>query len=428
MIRAEPVVSRLPLTQRARAALAITLGHGIRALIRATGRGSGTAYPGLVASRVAPRLLTSALLGLRGGLVVVSGTSGKSTTTKLLVKILRAHGLSVFTNASTANIRQGLLSDMLSDLRLSGRMRCDIAVLEMDEAHGAKIVAEVAPSTVLLTNVGTDQIDRFNDPALVAEMLGITARAARHSVVSNGDDELLERQLESLGDVDIHRFGVSREVLAAVPHGLGNASMAAERLTTGTIVSWIDGDRSTIEHGGQTLEVNLPARGAHYAVDVAAAIAAAAAVLKEDFDSELACAAISTPDPVFGRNQIVRIRGKQVEMVLVQNPASFQLNLDYLPAGLDQVMVAVGSDVRDFSYLWPVDTTPLTRVAVASGSQAEELALQLIYHDVVVGRVDSDLGRALDEFLALPEPTSGHKTIIFTADAMRKTRRHFGLV
>jgi UDP-N-acetylmuramyl pentapeptide synthase len=376
---------------------------------------------------VAPALLENALNGLRTGLVVITGSSGKSTTTKLLVRILRAHGLRVFSNSSTANIRQGLVSDLLADLAYSGAMRSDIAVLEMDEAHGARILEGVVPSTVVLTNIGTDQIDRFHDPREVALLLRAVARTATGSVVTNADDAMLEEIVSDLGSVAVHRYGLSSDVFGAMKHGTGSARTSTDRLHSGTIVVSVEQAMSTIRHAGRLLTVALPARGAHYAVDVAAAIAAASAILGDSFEAEWACLALLETNPVFGRNQLVSVRGKPVEFVLVQNPASFQLNLDFLPQELEQVMVAVGSDVRDFSYLWPVDTSTLARVAVASGTLAEELALQLVYRGVVVERVDPDLNHALDEFVALPPPSVGVKTIIFSADAMRKTRRHFGL-
>ena len=111
----------------------------------------------------------------------------------------------------------------------------------------------------------------------------------------------------------------------------------------------------------------------------------------------------------------------------MQNPSSFQLNVDQIDGPQEQVLVAMGSDVRDPSYLWPVDTSALGTVTIVSGSGAEELALQLIYRGVSIGRIEKDLGRALDEFLALPDPTTGVKTIIFSADSMRRTRAHWGL-
>lgn len=424
-----PARHRLPTrTARLRAVAAIAVGRATQVAIRLTRRGGGgTAFPGLLASKIAPTLLGDALSGLRGGLVVVTGSSGKSTTTKLLARTLAAHGLRVFTNASTANIQQGLLSDMLRDLRYNGRLASDIAVLEMDEAHAAKILQRVRPTTVVMTNIGTDQVDRFADPADVAHLLQRVAASATTRVISNADDAMLEQIVASLPGLAIYRYGVDQAVLDATPHGLGNAREADHRLVSGTIVESVSESSSSIRHNDERFEVSLPARGPHYAVDVAAAIAAASAILGKAFSSERARAAIQQPDPVFGRNQLVSVRGKQVEMVLVQNPASFQLNIDYLPKSLDQVMVAVGSDVRDFSYLWPVDTSPLSKVDMVSGTLAEELALQFAYRDVSVAHVDNDLRRALDEFVALPDPRHGVKTIIFSADAMRKTRRHFGI-
>jgi hypothetical protein len=130
---------------------------------------------------------------------------------------------------------------------------------------------------------------------------------------------------------------------------------------------------------------------------------------------------------VFGRGEVVTVRGVPVEFVLVQNPASFQLNVDELDEGLDQVLVAMGSDVRDPSYFWPVDTGRIGRARIVSGSKAEEMALQLLYQGVRVDEVEPDLPKALDRFLALPAPDRGVKTIVFTADAMRRTRAHLGL-
>jgi UDP-N-acetylmuramyl tripeptide synthase len=131
---------------------------------------------------------------------------------------------------------------------------------------------------------------------------------------------------------------------------------------------------------------------------------------------------------VFGRGEVVTVRGKTIEFVLVQNPSSFQLNIDSLEAGTEQIIVIIGSDVRDPSYFWPVDTSGLGHVLIASGLKAHDIALQLAYDNVRVDRIEPDVATALDAFLALPDPSFGVKTIIFSADGMRRTRAHLGLV
>ncbi len=76
----------------------IIIGRIVRAVARMRARGGGTGIPGLVMNTIAPGFLSSTLNSFPCGLVIVSGTSGKSTTTKMLVSILEAHGMRVFTN------------------------------------------------------------------------------------------------------------------------------------------------------------------------------------------------------------------------------------------------------------------------------------------------------------------------------------------
>ncbi len=412
-----------------RYAPAVLLGRAVRLAARLRKRGGGSAVPGLVVNRVAPGFLSAVLGGFRDGLVVVTGSSGKSTTTKMLVAVLEAHGRRVFTNPSTANISQGLSSALLERVDLRGAIDADLAVLEMDEGHGALIAPQLSPRLVLLTNVMTDQIDRFFDSEKVVRLLTTIADRATETVVSNGDDAMLEDVARGLSSgVCVERFGVSGAVLAGLPRGLGYARTAPSRITQGTRVEAASGRTATIEVADAALTMNLPAKGVHYAVDAAAALSAARVLLGVGFDTDLAAETIGTMAPVFGRGEITNVRGVDVEFVLVQNPASFQLNVDALDEGLDQVLVAMGSDVRDPAYFWPVDARRLRRARYVTGSKAAELALQLSYQGVQIDVVEPELGVAIDAFLALPTPQTGMKTIIFTADPMRRTRAHLGLI
>ncbi|MEY4558861.1 MAG: hypothetical protein RL024_1019, partial [Actinomycetota bacterium] len=93
--------------------LAMALGKTARFLLRLVRRGGGSALPGTIAATIQPKLLERAIQSAPQGLVVVSGTAGKSSTTKLIVALLEAHGLRVFTNPSTANIKQGYYASIL---------------------------------------------------------------------------------------------------------------------------------------------------------------------------------------------------------------------------------------------------------------------------------------------------------------------------
>jgi lipid II isoglutaminyl synthase (glutamine-hydrolysing) len=106
---------------------AILIGRLTRFAVRLVRPGGGSALPGLVLSKLAPGILRSTFTRFPQGLVVITGSAGKSTTTKMVVGIARAHGLSVFTNPSTANIKQGFFSSILEKSNPLGKIRADVA-------------------------------------------------------------------------------------------------------------------------------------------------------------------------------------------------------------------------------------------------------------------------------------------------------------
>jgi len=105
---------------------------------------------------------------------------------------------------------------------------------------------------------------------------------------------------------------------------------------------------------------------------------------------------------------------------------SMQLNLDNLVGSPEQVLFAIGRDVHDPSWMWSVDLKNLKRVSTVSGFNYADAALLLAYNEIPVGSVQPDYFQAIEDFLALPKPSKGMKTVIYSADAMRRLRRHLG--
>jgi UDP-N-acetylmuramyl tripeptide synthase len=110
--------------------LAVLVGKLVRQVVKL--RGGGSAYPGRFALFVYPNLLKRTLSNFRLGVVLVSGSNGKSTTTSLTVAALESQGLKVFTNSSGSNMPRGIGSAIIHSARLSGEIDADIAVIEVD--------------------------------------------------------------------------------------------------------------------------------------------------------------------------------------------------------------------------------------------------------------------------------------------------------
>ncbi|CAB4625334.1 unannotated protein [freshwater metagenome] len=409
---------------------AILIGRAARTLIRKVRPGGGSALPGLILSKIAPGLLAKTLNSFPDGLVVVTGSAGKSTTTKMLVAIARAHGKTVFTNPSTANINQGFYSAILERSNIFGLIQGDVAILEMDEGHAAEITKRVAPRQSTILNVLEDQLDRFVDPSIVREKLAMVARRTKGPILLNADDQntvIIGADLSS--DANVVWFGIDETVIGSTKHGLGAAPTYLpnlERPNVDAEIQSVAGTTATVLIAQQQVSFSLPNRGLHYALDSVAALLSARSYLGSDFDLDLAASVLNDLPPVFARGEIAQVGAEDVEFILVQNPMSFQLNLDNLSTKPEQIMVAIGRDVHDPSWLWTVDMSNLTHVDMVSGYNFAEIALRLTYAGVPIGEVDGDLESALTKFFSLPAPSSGMKTVIFSADAMRRTRRILG--
>jgi UDP-N-acetylmuramyl tripeptide synthase len=397
-----------------RAILAVLIGKLLRFLVRLVRPGGGSALPGVVASKLDPNLLSSALASLDQGLVVVSGSAGKSSTTSYLVTLLEAHGLRVFTNSSTANIRQGLFASVLKQGNWRGQLDCDIAVLELDEGHGAVLAAELEVRLAVLTNVLSDQLDRFNDPDDVIAMLKQIGSAAK-VVVLNADDKNLA-QLEF--EVPVLGFGLSIET--------AKSQRAVYALNFGShprvpIFAEVGQDCIVLlsEAEAKFDIVSLPE---HQALNFSAALAALYQLIEPS--ESIIRSVCKELKPVFARNEKIEVSGVDVSIRLVQNPTSFQLNLDELLPDQTPLMLMAGRDIHDPSWLWTVDFSRVKKVDIVGGFNAHELSLRLAFAGVEVGAVIQDASAAADSFLAISG--TGH-TVLFSADAMRRVRRHWGL-
>ena len=175
-----------PMDLPIRTRLAAAVGGGIGALSRATGRGSGSVVGGHAVLAIDPLALERLSSGRQVSLV--SGTNGKTTTTKLLACALSSRGQGkVVTNLLGANLPTGLVASMAA-----GPPRVP-AVLEVDEAWLARVAARTRPSLLLLLNLSRDQLDRNNEVRQVAQRWRQACEdlSADATVVANADDPLV---------------------------------------------------------------------------------------------------------------------------------------------------------------------------------------------------------------------------------------------
>lgn len=371
---------------------------------------------------------------MRGGIVVVSGTNGKTTTTKMLSAILREHGLKVFTNPTGSNFTRGVISAMLPQLPASGRLSADVAVLELDEAHAIRFAAAVRPTHALLLNVARDQLDRFAEIDHTARLLAKLAARTTQGVVLNRDDSYIARIAADPGVPPATYFGLDESMRHRLDE-LQEADVRFEEDSTPPPLGPVDGvlreidDRDfdlTFGDGLVLGPVRLRQRGLAAMINATAAVSTARRLLGDRFDASATERALRAVQPPFGRGEVIDVDGQPLELVLVKNPAGFTVALATYLSSPVASMIAINDNVadgRDISWLYDVSFASLTDrgVAVTSGVRAYDMALRLYYDDVHTEHIEPDLTAALDHLLAThrDEP----KRIFCTYTAMMALRR-----
>ncbi|BBE22654.1 glutamate ligase [Arthrobacter sp. MN05-02] len=413
--------------------LPVLVGKAVRVASRL--RGGGSAFPGLVVERLDPGFMGRALSGLPQGVVVVSGTNGKTTTTKMVVELLEGQGLTVFTNRTGSNFTRGVAAALLGEVDWRGRLKADVAVLELDEAHAVHFVKLVPPRHSLLLNVLRDQLDRFGEIDATTRLLERIALATTGTVVLNREDPRVAGLASSVPAAEVVYFGLDASLRSTFPNDdelRGAEDIApASALPADVVLRSVDGNSAEFEVAGTTTRTDLRLRGVYNIFNAAAALAAARAVLGGTADTARLFSSLAAVEPAFGRGESLVVDGQALELVLVKNPSGFRLGLkSFDPAGC-ATMIAINdnyADGRDMSWLWDVDfdSLGLGGVDVVSGVRAYDMALRLKYDDVRVGAVEPDITDALTEFV---RSSAGRpKRIFCTYTAMLAVRRELSKI
>src|SRR5262249_56138963 len=142
--------------------------------------------------KVFPGYLPRAITELSQGVVVVTGTNGKTTTTKMVATVL-AQRYRVLTNDTGSNFVRGAITTAVERSSWTGRLPYDVAVFELDEAWAVRFTQVVAPQRLLLLNVMRDQLDRFGEIDTTAKLLGRLPAAPTHALALHPHDPPLAR-------------------------------------------------------------------------------------------------------------------------------------------------------------------------------------------------------------------------------------------
>ena len=428
--------------KKIRVFLAVAACKLTRGLIRLLGRG-GTDFPGRVALKLCPGLLGELAKGVTT--VLVTGTNGKTTTSRMIEQSLADSGISYFANKSGANLLSGVTAEFAAHSTLLGRCRFDYALIETDEAAFKYISKYVKTKAVLVTNVFRDQLDRYGEVTHTLEniRLGI-ANCPDATVCLNADDSLCTSLADELGDrvlfygVDVPIYPSRVAELSDAPYCIrckheyrydyvtyghlggyvcpncGYRRPTPRVSVTDVKLSDIDRSEIVVAANGTSYPatVNLP--GGYNIYNACSAMAMGVAL---GLDLSVVSAALGRFSCGFGRMEKFHIGDADLRMILIKNPAGCNQVLNFLssvstPYFFTACLNDRAQDGTDVSWIWDVDFERLAEMGdvlsavYVSGVRAEDMAMRFYYAGVPREKivVEKDYGKLTDALTAQALP------------------------
>lgn len=430
---------------RVRLGAAVGAGKGAGLATRLLRRGGGTALPGLVAERVHPQLVRDLGRSLSGGRVLITGTNGKTTTSRIVAEVLAGAGRPFIHNREGSNLMRGIASTLLARASLSGRIAGAakmVGLFETDEATLPPAARALAPTALAFTNLFRDQLDRYGEVDTVAALwrraLEVAPRDA--TLILNADDPSVAEMAQGW-DGPVHWFGLDDEAFATAGGGAYDArwcgcggDYAYERRYFAHVGWWRctrcarkreepQTSASAVELGleGASFEVaglgrvGMPLTGLYNVYNALAAIGVCRSLGLSD---EAIVAGLARVKAAFGRQEVVELEGRTLRLLLAKNPAGANQVLLLLRtiaakdggASLNVALLLNDrfADGRDVSWIWDVDHELIAgQVARCwlGGDRAEDLAVRVKYAGwPVPGAVAHEPARVVDAILAGTAP------------------------
>jgi lipid II isoglutaminyl synthase (glutamine-hydrolysing) len=367
-------MGKLPL----RARLATTIGGAAGRVSRLSGRGDGSVIGGVLGLRMEPDLVR--LLAAGRQIILVTGTNGKTTTTRLITAALGALGQQVASNAFGANMAAGLAA------ALGQAPDAPFGVLEVDERYLPAMIETTRPRVVTLLNLSRDQMDRAAEIWLVARRWREALAGAQDCVVvANADDPLIVWAAGAAQRVTWVAAGQRwHEDSWCCPECGSHLRRdelgwrCGECACARPAPSWLLRGGEVVDPRGRVRELSLALPGRANRANAVVALAVAD-LFGADLDQALP--RLREVTSVVGRYTQLERAGRRLRLLLAKNPAGWLEAFDVLAPPPTPVLLAVNAripDGKDTSWLWDVDYRLLRgRTVLVAGERRLDLAVRL---------------------------------------------------
>lgn len=411
-------------------------------ILKFTGKGSGTALPGLLIEKYSPSTFQQLITQIPN-IIVITGTNGKTTTQTILKSIFDETKKNVITNISGSNMSRGILSELINQTNFFGKLNFEFGIFEVEEATLPRIIDKLNPKIIAVTNLYRDQLDAYGEIDITRKYIRkAIEKSSNAKVILNADDPMVSTLTENLNN-ETYYFSLPEEYRKNIPYEgqfiINNNqdpnTYKANNLKTKSDLS----TNFTVENADIQLPIiNLASPGSYHVYNALCAIIIAD-ILK--FKPKAIENGVNNFKPAFGRGEIITTKKNKNQikyrLMLIKNPAGFSLNLKLLENAENLKLVILINDNiadgKDVSWLWDSEIENINKLKIKKlylgGTRAKDMSVRLKYAMKSIPKdliIEEDFQKIINK---TKEETEDNETIFVlpTYTAMLKFRKLLGL-
>ncbi len=387
--------------------------------------------------------------------IAVTATNGKTMTNNAIGYVFKTAGKKVVSNTEGNNMETGILSTILKNCTLTGKIKADYLVFEVDEGYVPVVFKDFPLDTLVVLDFFRDQLDRNGEVESLILKINEFLKTYSNNLVLNADDPNVARLGKANPDnKNVYYFSVDKYDFATTEQKEAGEGKFCPFCKTRLEYEYYQyshigkfkcpncgyGDNPIYKLG---TEVDLKNRtfkvdGVTYKIrfnsiyNIYNLTAVIACVSLYNMDTDVIKEALSKFVLNNGRLEEVKVRGVPTIINLAKNPTGSNVSLRILNEDDEEkeLLFVLNDNIADgfdVSWIWDINFDNLNNVSriVTSGTRAYDIAIRIKTSGYDANKIEPylDLHEAVENLYK----TDVKKYVIANYTALQPTRKELKL-
>lgn len=144
-------------------------------------------------------------------IIAVTATNGKTMTNNAIGHVLKTAGKKVISNTEGNNMETGILSTLLKVTTLTGKIKADYLVFEVDEGYIPVVFKDLKLDTLVVLDFFRDQLDRNGEvESLILKINDFLKTYTGNLVLNNDDPNVARLGMANPDNSNVYYFSVDK--------------------------------------------------------------------------------------------------------------------------------------------------------------------------------------------------------------------------